>query len=154
MATKKLTHINDAGQAQMVDVGNKPPMYRKAIAKGEFVAAKETLDRVMAGDLPKGEALAVARIAGIQAAKRTDEWIPLCHSLPLDVVTVDFVRQDSTTVLVTAAASLTAKTGVEMEALVAVSAACLTLYDMTKAIDKKLKIQNVELVEKIKTDVV
>ena len=154
MATKKLTHINDAGQAQMVDVGNKPPMHRKAIAKGEFVAAKETLDRLMAGDLPKGEALAVARIAGIQAAKRTDQWIPLCHSLPLEVVTVDFSRQDESTVLVTAGASLTAKTGVEMEALVAVSAACLTLYDMTKAIDKNLKIQNVELVEKIKTAVI
>lgn len=153
MNTKKLTHIDEAGKAQMVDVGAKPPMYRKAVARGEFVAAKDTLDRLMAGDLPKGEALAVARIAGIQAAKRTDQWIPLCHSLPLDVVIVDFARLDDTIVEVRASASLTAKTGVEMEALVAVSAACLTLYDMTKAIDKNLKIQNVELVEKTKTAV-
>lgn len=153
MNTGKLTHIDDSGKAQMVDVGAKPPMHRKAVAQGDFVAAADTLERLMKGDLPKGEALAVARIAGIQAAKRTDEWIPLCHSLPLDVVTVDFVRHNTTTVRVTATASLTAKTGVEMEALVAVTAACLTLYDMTKAIDKQLKIQNIELVEKTKTAV-
>ena len=148
MNTRKLTHIDDSGKATMVDVGHKPPMHRKAVAQGDFVASPDTLDRLMKGDLPKGEALAVARIAGIQAAKRTDQWIPLCHSLPLDVVTVDFERLNDTTVRVRASASLTAKTGVEMEALVAVSAACLTLYDMTKAIDKQLKIQNVELVEK------
>ncbi|MAX25129.1 MAG: cyclic pyranopterin monophosphate synthase MoaC [Phycisphaeraceae bacterium] len=153
MDTGKLTHIDDAGKAQMVNVSAKPPMHRKAVAQGDFVASPQTLDRLMAGDLPKGEALAVARIAGIQAAKRTDELIPLCHSLPLDVVTVDFTRHAADTVRVTASASLTAKTGVEMEALVAVSAACLTLYDMTKAIDKQLKIQNVELVEKTKTPV-
>ncbi|MFG0250509.1 MAG: cyclic pyranopterin monophosphate synthase MoaC, partial [Phycisphaeraceae bacterium JB051] len=141
------------GKAQMVNVGAKPPMHRKAVAQCDFVASPQTLDRLMAGDLPKGEALAVARIAGIQAAKRTDELIPLCHSLPLDVVTVDFTRHAPDTVRVTASASLTAKTGVEMEALVAVSTACLTLYDMTKAIDKQLKIQNVELVEKTKTPV-
>ncbi|HAI13382.1 MAG TPA: cyclic pyranopterin monophosphate synthase MoaC [Phycisphaerales bacterium] len=151
MNTRKLTHIDDSGKATMVDVGHKPPMHRKAVAQGDFVASPDTLDRLMKGDLPKGEALAVARIAGIQAAKRTDQWIPLCHSLPLDVVTVDFERLNDTTVRVRASASLTAKTGVEMEALVAVSAACLTLYDMTKAIDKQLKIQNVELVEKTKT---
>ncbi len=153
MDTGKLTHIDDAGKAQMVNVSAKPPMHRKAVAQGDFVASPQTLDRLMAGDLPKGEALAVARIAGIQAAKRTDELIPLCHSLPLDVVTVDFTRHAPDTVRVTASASLTAKTGVEMEALVAVSAACLTLYDMTKAIDKQLKIQNIELVEKTKTPV-
>ena len=153
MDTGKLTHIDDAGKAQMVNVSAKPPMHRKAVAQGDFVASPQTLDRLMAGDLPKGEALAVARIAGIQAAKRTDELIPLCHSLPLDVVTVDITRHAADTVRVTASASLTAKTGVEMEALVAVSAACLTLYDMTKAIDKQLKIQNVELVEKTKTPV-
>lgn len=153
MDTGKLTHIDEAGKAQMVNVAAKPPMHRKAVAQGDFVASPQTLDRLMAGDLPKGEALAVARIAGIQAAKRTDELIPLCHSLPLDVVTVDFTRHAPDTVRVTASASLTAKTGVEMEALVAVSTACLTLYDMTKAIDKQLKIQNVELVEKTKTPV-
>lgn len=153
MNTGKLTHIDETGKAKMVDVGDKLPMHRKAVARGEFIAASDTLDRLMAGDLPKGEALAVARIAGIQAAKRTDQWIPLCHTLPLDVVTVDFTRLNPTTVQVRASASLTARTGVEMEALVAVSAACLTLYDMTKAIDKQLKIQNIELVEKIKTAV-
>jgi len=153
MNTKKLTHIDEVGNAKMVDVGNKPPMHRKAVARGELVACADTLDRLMTGDLPKGEALAVARIAGIQAAKRTDEWVPLCHSLPLDCVTVDFSRLNPTTVLVTASACLTAKTGVEMEALVAVSAACLTLYDMTKAIDKQLKIHNIELVKKTKTAV-
>jgi cyclic pyranopterin phosphate synthase len=149
MDTGKLTHIDETGKAQMVNVGHKPPMHRKAVAQGDFVAAPQTLDRLMAGDLPKGEALAVARIAGIQAAKRTDELIPLCHSLPLDVVTVDFIRHAPDIVRVTASA----KTGVEMEALVAVSTACLTLYDMTKAIDKQLKIQNIELVEKTKTAV-
>lgn len=153
MNTGKLTHIDETGKAQMVNVGHKPPMHRKAVAQGDFVAAADTLNRLMAGDLPKGEALAVARIAGIQAAKRTDELIPLCHSLPLDVVTVDFERINDTTVRVRASASITARTGVEMEALVAVSTACLTLYDMTKAIDKQLNIQNIELVEKTKTAV-
>jgi len=148
-----LTHIDEQGNARMVDVGDKPPMRRRAVAAGDFVAAKGTLDKVLAGDLPKGEALAVARVAGIAAAKRTDQWIPMCHSLPLDHVQVDFERVDETTLRVTACASLTARTGVEMEALVAVSAACLTLYDMTKAIDKQLKIENVHLVEKTKTPV-
>jgi len=135
----------------MVDVGDKPAVHRQAVAEGDFVAAPGTLDRLMAGDLPKGEALAVARIAGISAAKRTDQWIPLCHTLPLDCVTVDFVRAAPDRLRVTATASLTAKTGVEMEALVAVSAACLNLYDMTKAVDKQLRIENIHLVSKTKS---
>ncbi len=151
--TQKLTHLDEQGQAQMVDVGAKPPMHRRAIAQGDFVAAEQTLDRLLAGDLPKGEALAVARIAGITAAKRTDGLIPLCHSLPLDHVGVSFERTCEQTLRVTGTASLTARTGVEMEALMAVSVACLTLYDMTKAIDKKLKIQNIHLVKKTKEPV-
>ncbi len=134
----------------MVGVGHKPIVHRVAIASGDFVAAPATLDRLLRGDLPKGEALAVARIAGISAAKRTDALIPLCHSLPLDHVSVDFARTASNVVRVTASASIAARTGVEMEALVAVSVACLTLYDMTKAIDKALRIENIRLISKSK----
>ncbi|MEX2216570.1 MAG: cyclic pyranopterin monophosphate synthase MoaC [Phycisphaeraceae bacterium] len=145
-----LTHLDDKGQAKMVDVGHKPIVRRIAVAQGDFVAAKATLDRLLAGDLPKGEAMAVARIAGIAAAKRTDELIPLCHSLPLDSVSVEFERVADDRLRATATASVSARTGVEMEALVAVSIACLTLYDMTKAIDKALKVENVVLVKKTK----
>jgi len=159
--TMELTHLDAQGNARMVDVGHKPPLKRRAVAEGFFVAAVSTLDRLMsapgAAPLPKasgGEALSVARIAGIQAAKRTDDWIPLCHSLPIDAVQVDFERVDETRVRVTGTATVTAKTGVEMEALVAVSAACLTLYDMTKAVDKQLRIEGITLVEKTKLPVV
>ena len=134
----------------MVDVGRKPVSRRTAVARGDFVAAAATLDRLMAGDLPKGEALATARIAGIAAAKRTDELIPLCHTLPLDHVDVSFERVAEDRLRVTASASITARTGVEMEALVAAATACLTLYDMTKAIDKDLKVEAIRLVEKKK----
>ncbi len=146
----KMSHIDKQGRARMVDVGHKPPMHRTAVARGAFVARPATLDAVMAGDLPKGEALAVARVAGIAAAKRTDELIPLCHSLPLDHVSVDFTREDPQHLRVTASASTTARTGVEMEALTAVAAACLTLYDMVKGIDKELRIEHIELVKKQK----
>ncbi len=148
-----LTHLDDKGQARMVDVGDKPLVRRTAVAQGDFTAAGGTLDRLLAGNLPKGEALAVARIAGIAAAKRTDALIPLCHSLPLDHVGVDFERVAEDRLRVTATASVIARTGVEMEALVAVSVACLTLYDMTKAIDKNLRIEGVRLVEKTKAPV-
>ncbi len=150
MPDPKLTHLDHRGQARMVDVGHKPIVRRTATAQGDFVAAKATLDRLLAGDLPKGEALAVARIAGIAAAKRTDELIPLCHSLPMDQATVDFERVAEDRLRVTATASVTARTGIEMEALTAVSIACLTLYDMTKAIDKALRIEGVVLVAKTK----
>ncbi len=149
-----LTHLDSQGQAHMVDVGHKPVVRRTAVAAGDFVAAKATLDRLLAGNLPKGEALAVARIAGIAAAKRTDELIPLCHSLPLDQVSVDFARVADDRLRVTASASVSAKTGVEMEALTAVTIACLTLYDMTKAIDKALRIEGVHLVKKTKENAV
>lgn len=150
---KPLTHIDQHGQAAMVDVGNKPPMHRKAVAEGYIVAAPATLDQLFASELPKGEALGVARIAGISAAKRTDELIPLCHSLPLDHVSVDFERTGDDRLRVVAAASLVARTGVEMEALTAVSVACLTLYDMAKAVDKQLRIEGIRLVEKTKSPV-
>jgi len=152
----RLTHLDEAGRLQMVDVGTKPPLRRRAVAEGFFVASPGTVDQVMAGhagQLPKGDALAVARIAGIAAAKRTDELIPLCHSLPLDHVSVDFDRTAPDRIRVTAAASLIARTGVEMEALVAVSLACLTLYDMTKAVDKSLSIEGIRLIEKTKLPV-
>lgn len=146
----ELTHIDEQGRAAMVDVGHKPPMRRAAAAQGDFVAAPATLDRIMTGDLPKGEALAVARLAGIAAAKRTDELIPLCHTLPIDHAAVEFERVAEDRLRITASAAVTARTGVEMEALTAVAVACLTLYDMTKAVDKALRIENVHLLSKTK----
>lgn len=137
----------------MVDVGDKPPMRREAVAEGFFVAASGTLDLVMAGDLPKGEALAVARVAAIQAAKRCDALIPLCHTLPLDAVQVNFERAAADRIRIEARATITARTGVEMEALTAVSIAALTLYDMTKAVDRDLHIDGIRLVSKTKTPV-
>ena len=148
-----LTHIDARGAARMVDVGDKPIVNREAIAEGFLIAAPATLDRLMKADLPKGDALAVARIAGIGAAKKCDELIPLCHTLPLDSVNVDFERAATDRVRITATARITAKTGVEMEALVAVAVAALTLYDMTKAIDKAMRIEGVRLVTKTKSPV-
>lgn len=135
----------------MVDVSDKPPVRREAIAEGTFtVSSAATLDRLLAADLPKGEGLAVARIAGIQAAKMCDRLIPLCHTLPLDHVAIEFVRVDATHLRITATAVVTARTGVEMEALTAVSVAALTLYDMTKAVDRDLRIENIHLLRKHK----
>jgi cyclic pyranopterin phosphate synthase len=150
MNERELTHLDEHGRASMVDVGAKPVVRRLAVARGYFVAARETLDKVMAGDLPKGEALAVARIAGISAAKECSRLIPLCHSLPLDSVAVDFTRAAPDRVEISATASATARTGVEMEALVAVSIAALSLYDMTKAVDRNLLIEGIGLVSKTK----
>ncbi len=152
--SKDLSHLDEAGRARMVDVGDKPAVKRSALAAGEFVACPDTLDRLMnvpgSDPLPKGEALAVARVAGVMAAKKCGELIPLCHPLPLDHVQVDFERTAEDRLRVTASASITAKTGIEMEALTAVSVACLTLYDMAKAIDKELRIENIHLVRKQK----
>jgi cyclic pyranopterin phosphate synthase len=145
-----LTHIDARGRVRMVDVGHKPAMRREAVAEGFFCATTATLDRLMSGDLPKGEALAAARIAGIQAAKKCDELIPLCHTLPLEAVKVDFERVAPDRVRLIATASLTAKTGVEMEALTAVTIAALTLYDMAKAVDRDLQIDGIRLVSKVK----
>ncbi len=148
-----LTHLDEHGRARMVDVGDKPPLRRTAIAEGLLVAAPSTLDRLESGDLPKGEALGTARIAGIQAAKRTDELIPLCHTLPLDAVTVDFERAAPDRIRCVATARVVARTGVEMEALVAVSSALLTVWDMVKGVDADLAIEGVRLVEKRKESI-
>ena len=153
MSDRELTHVDEQGRVQMVDVGAKEPMRREAVAQGRFHAPGFLLDRLMAGDLPKGEALATARIAGIQAAKKCDELIPLCHSLPLDGVAVSFSRENETTVVIEATSMITAKTGVEMEALTAVSVAALTLWDMSKAVSRDLRISDIELISKTKTAV-
>ncbi len=141
----------------MVDVGNKPAVKRTAIAEGFFVAQPETLDRLLgqnnAQPLPKGEAVAVARVAGVMAAKRTGELIPLCHPLPITHAGVDFERVNPNTLRITGAASITAPTGVEMEALTAVTVALLTLYDMAKAVDPTLRFTDVRLIEKTKEPV-
>ena len=133
----------------MVDVGDKPRTRRVAVARGEVVLSPAAFDALVSGALAKGDALAVARIAGIQAAKRTSEIVPLCHPVPLDAVSVDAAPGKRTgTVVVTARAATHAKTGVEMEALTAVAAACLALYDMVKGIDRASRIEGIALVEK------
>ena len=142
-----LTHIGPDGAANMVDVGGKPATHRVAIASGRITMSAAALEAIRSGDAPKGDVLGTARIAGIMAAKRTGELIPLCHPLALDAVNVDFAfEQDG--IRATATASLTGKTGVEMEAMVAVSTALLTVYDMAKAIDKGMVIGEVRLIEK------
>ncbi|MEP5938927.1 MAG: cyclic pyranopterin monophosphate synthase MoaC [Erythrobacter sp.] len=142
-----LTHIDEGGAAHMVDIGGKQPSERIAVAGGSITMSAEALAAIKAGDAPKGDVLGTARIAGIMAAKKTGELIPLCHPLALDAVNVDFSFTDSG-VDVTATASLTGKTGVEMEAMVAVSTALLTIYDMAKALDKGMVIGSVRLLEK------
>ena len=133
----------------MVDVGNKKETDRLAIAKGEVKMKKATLDLIRAGTLKKGDVLTVAQIAGITAAKRTSDLIPLCHPLPITHVSVELLFDDSLPgVVITAAVKTTSKTGVEMEALTAVAVAALTVYDMSKAAEKTMKIQNIRLVEK------
>jgi cyclic pyranopterin phosphate synthase len=147
---ERLTHVGERGEARMVDVGDKPPVRREAVAEAYFCAAPATLDLVWAGKLPKGEALAVARVAGIAAAKRCDELIPLCHTLPLDAANVDFERSAPDRLRIEARASVTARTGVEMEALTAAAIAALTLYDMTKAVDRDLRVEGLRLLSKRK----
>jgi cyclic pyranopterin phosphate synthase len=133
----------------MVDVSEKPVTRRVCVARGEVRMAPRTLARIAAGALPKGDVLATARIAAIQAAKRTDEWIPLCHSLPLDAVEVELVPDPAGSCLrIEARVRVRARTGVEMEALVAVAAAGLTIYDMCKAIDRGMTLENLRLVRK------
>ncbi|RPF70358.1 cyclic pyranopterin monophosphate synthase MoaC [Aurantiacibacter spongiae] len=142
-----LTHLDDTGAARMVDVGEKPESARSAVASGRILMAPATLDAIRDGSGPKGDVLATARIAGIMAAKRTGELIPLCHPLALESVGVDFeFRTDGLDV--TARAALTGKTGVEMEALTAATVALLTIYDMAKALEKGMLIEHVRLVEK------
>jgi cyclic pyranopterin phosphate synthase len=145
----QLTHIAPSGEAHMVDVSGKPDSARSAIAEGRIRMAPETLRLALSGDAKKGDVLGTARIAGIMAAKKTSELIPLCHPLALSKVTVE-IRPDPTLpgFVVTAEACLVGKTGVEMEALTAVSLACLTIYDMLKATDRGMRIESVALVEK------
>ena len=144
-----LTHLDAQGNAHMVDVGGKKPTLREAIAAGEIVMQPETLDLIQSGGLPKGDVLAVARVAGIMAAKRTPDLIPLCHPIPLTKVRVEFSFDlDRSAILIQATARCTGVTGVEMEALTAVSVAALTLYDMAKAVDRGMKISNIRLQQK------
>lgn len=149
MSESRLTHIDESGQAKMVDVGAKPETERIAIAGGEVLLKAETVSLIRQGLMKKGDVLTVAKIAGIMGAKKTSELIPLCHPIGLTQVDVDLrLSDDLPGVLITASARTIGKTGVEMEALTAVSVAALTVYDMVKAVEKTAKIQNVRLIEK------
>ena len=145
--TPSLSHVDESGGVQMVDVGAKPMARRRAVARATVTMAAETSRRLR--DLPKGDALATAQLAGIMAAKRTSDLIPLCHPLPLSHVDVS-LEVGSGRVEIRTVAETTAQTGVEMEALTAASIAALTLYDMAKAIDKEMSVTDVALVEKTK----
>lgn len=146
---KSLTHIGASGEAHMVDVGSKAETERTAIAQGTVSMRPETLEMILAGDAKKGDVLGTARIAGIMAAKRAHELIPLCHPLLLTKVSVDIEPNTALPGLrVTALARVTGKTGVEMEALTAASVACLTIYDMAKAVDRAMVISDIRLIEK------
>lgn len=144
-----LTHLDPEGRARMVDVGGKPATDRRAVARARVRMSPQTAAAVAAGDAPKGDVLGTARLAGIQAAKRTDELIPLCHGLPLSFVGVEAeIDADAGEVVLTAEARTTAPTGVEMEALTAASVAALTVYDMVKGVERGVEIAQVVLLEK------
>jgi len=144
----KLSHLDARGRARMVDVGEKPITDRVAVARGVIKMKPATLRLITGGEIAKGEVLGVARIAGIQAAKRTSEWIPLCHPLALSAVHVDFTPTGRDRIAIEAEVRVSGKTGVEMEALTAVSAAALTIYDMCKAVDRGMVISELCLLEK------
>jgi cyclic pyranopterin phosphate synthase len=147
--TKNFSHLNAAGAARMVNVGHKPVQRRRAVARGKLTCQSATIRALKKNALPKGDVLTVAQIAGIQAAKRTSELIPLCHPLALNHVAVAFkVRPTAIEIICTAETS--APTGVEMEALTGVSVAALTLYDMCKAVDKTMRIENIRVEKKVK----
>ncbi len=147
MSSDRLTHIDSDGRARMVDVGDKPETQRTAMAEGQVTALPETIALVREGKAKKGDVIAVAELAGIMAAKKTADLIPLCHPLPLSSVKVLIEVEDHGFKL-TAKTKTTGQTGVEMEALTAVSVAALTLYDMLKAVDKAMRIEGIQLVEK------
>ena len=150
----RLTHIDADGEARMVDVSAKPVQLREAIARGEIRLQKETLKLIEAQAIAKGNVLATARVAGIQAAKKCGELIPLCHPLPITHCEVGFeIPKGRDRIVITASAKIAAQTGVEMEALTAVSVAALTIYDMCKAVDKQMRIADITLVSKTKRDV-
>jgi cyclic pyranopterin phosphate synthase len=153
-AGPRLSHLDAAGEARMVDVSAKPPMFREAVAAGEIRLSATTLDRMEALSLAKGNVLATARIAAIQAAKRTGELIPMCHPLPITHCEVQFETPETRDrIRITATVRITAATGVEMEALTAVSVAALTIYDMCKAVDQGMEIGAVRLLKKTKRPV-
>lgn len=143
----ELTHLNEKGEAKMVDISGKPETARSAEAQAVVRCRPETIALIVSGDIPKGDVFACARIAGIMAAKKTAELIPLCHQLPLTSVTVD-ISANADTVHILAKAGTTYKTGAEMEALTAAAAAALTVYDMCKAVDRGIVIENISLVSK------
>ncbi|MBN1178661.1 MAG: cyclic pyranopterin monophosphate synthase MoaC [Anaerolineae bacterium] len=144
-----LTHLDEHGAARMVDVTEKAPSNREAVAAGEVWMAAETLALIQSGGVAKGDVLAVARVAGIMAAKRTSDLIPMCHPLAITSVTVDFSFDEARSVVkIAARVRCTGTTGVEMEALTAVSVAALTMYDMCKAVDRAMRVQNVRLIRK------
>lgn len=147
--SSKLSHVDESGRARMVDISNKPDTPRIAIAKGEVVMRPETLALIESGSMGKGDVLSVAQVAGVMAAKRTSDLIPLCHPLPLNQISVEFELDESLPgVKIVASVKTLGKTGVEMEALTAVAVSALTIYDMAKAVEKTLLIQNIRLVEK------
>ncbi len=150
---KRLTHLDAGGQARMVDVSAKPVKLREAVARGEIRLQPATLRLIESQAIAKGNVLATARVAGIQAAKKCGELIPLCHPLPITHCEVDFeIPKSRNRIVITASARIAARTGVEMEALTAVSVAALTLYDMCKAVDKRMRITGIGLVSKTKTE--
>ena len=149
--SRTLTHLNRRGEASMVDVSSKPAVRREAVAAGRIVMHADTVKLIRENGFKKGDVLCVARIAAIQAAKQTQHLIPLCHQIPLAKVQVDFELQ-AKAVAITATALTTAPTGVEMEALTAVSLAALTIYDMCKAVDKKMRIEGIKLLKKTKAE--
>ena len=146
----RLTHLDAKGEARMVDVSAKPIQLREAVAQGEVRLQKSTLDLIQSDKIAKGNVLATARIAGIQAAKRTGELIPLCHPLPITHCEVNFnLKPDR--IVITASAKIAAQTGIEMEALTAVAVAALTIYDMCKAVDKQMIVSDIKLISKTKS---
>jgi cyclic pyranopterin phosphate synthase len=147
--TKKLSHLSQSGEARMVDVSAKAVTERIAVAEGRVIMERKTLDIVRKGDAKKGDVLGIARVAGIMAAKRTHELIPLCHPLALSQIEVDAAPDaELPGIRITARVKVAGQTGVEMEALTAVSVACLTIYDMVKAVDRAMRIEGIRLVEK------
>ncbi|MDB5536370.1 MAG: moaC [Devosia sp.] len=148
MAQGGLTHLNAKGEAHIVDIGDKAVTRRRAVAQARIIAEPATVTAIMGGSLKKGDALAVARIAGIMAAKKTSDLIPLCHPIPLTKVSVDIAAESATVIVVHATAETTAQTGVDMEALVAASTTALSLYDMAKAIDRAIVVTDICVLEK------
>ncbi|MEO6033669.1 MAG: cyclic pyranopterin monophosphate synthase MoaC [Verrucomicrobiota bacterium] len=150
---KKLSHIDSGGEASMVDVSHKQVLHREALARGEILLQKSTVALIQKNKIAKGNVLATARIAGILAAKKTGDLIPLCHPLPITHCEVNFeIPSSADRIVITSSAKITAQTGIEMEALTAVSVAALTIYDMCKAVDKTMRITDVKLISKTKSE--